>query len=1196
MTKQITAMVYEDGQGGEGTNGDKYAMTARSFRVNMRQAKELLDKSGDAAAYLADMKSADNANVKSYQRTNNLTEAGTIKLDSDGGFKDIDRSLLVDGYNKEFSLTFSVAEEPATKITVKMLVSNANHPVLHVPASKQVSVGADFPEGAQADSTPSYMQGVYATDEEDNNEELSAGITHDETVDTSVEDAYTVTYRVTVTDDNTATKAGVVLVGDAWVVKDGYGIRAYDFEKRIGQVDGTTAQAISYARAEAIDLRQTLSNGKDNPDFGRKVAVDVASDSGYSDIPVTKAADDYLITYKVADNPSVTVTTQITATVVTGESPVLTATTPLEIWIGKREAAPGTAIDAAAWNADNNYAVTISDVEDTMISKSDVTFTEGSDTVDTTKVGVYAVTYTVTDSDNNTVTANRTVVVNDGSYTVNPEQGGRILAAHSFIIKKEDVAQAAEAKEMQIKSLTGVTLHDGVTGAVLDGTCVRDDGGYTDRAGTYDITVGGADAKAAGGFIEKRVTGKVVDADVIEGPVSTPAGVSGGDRYYAYGNNIRIHVAEAKRLTSDELILNALDAHADRVSPLGEITDARAVIAGIEGPRQSGTGQAQGAALEQGEPGLYKVTVADSDGNVSVVLQISVTAGEPPVIDVPRPIVIPVDPDNPGTLGREDIMEGVEATDPDGNPGDLPKDVTDEIVLNPDDKGDENLPKIKADEPGVIQVTYFVEDEDGNQYETTAAVVVDDGSFVMDDDYILQARDFRIRAGDVNLTDATSQILTNSQAGAWDTAGNKRTAVVIRTDGYVNRRGEYKPAIGISGYGGLTKQITALVVDEFPTLTVPAYRIVAKDAAFGEAQYMDGVRATDPEDGDITARVTHDRYVNTAKEGYYLVNYAVTDSYPNTVRATGVVLVGDSWKVVDGYAIYAYDFTRPLSQVTGRSEEMIGAAGAQAVCIDPDSPNFGYAVTVSVAADGGYAAVPTTKKAGDYNITFTIAGKTIEKAVVATVSDDTPPVVVPDEPKTEVITKVVERHYTKLIREKGKTTRIVINNPPVRIIEPPVEGVEPTVITVPAVAAPYVAEIPGTDTPKTNYEPPVVPTPAGAWHLVDLILAALSLLIGLYLMVLAVRRKRDEDDGFDDYAYRARNEWRDGLLRRWGVLGILLGLASVTALIATQDFAGTMTYADSWTILFGAIFGVEALAAVGVSRAREATFEYDREA
>ncbi|MDR1795880.1 MAG: DUF5011 domain-containing protein [Clostridiales Family XIII bacterium] len=174
-------------------------------------------------------------------------------------------------------------------------------------------------------------------------------------------------------------KSCIVLVGDEWVVADGYAIRAYGFSKRVGQVLGTAEELISTAKAQAVCVTQ------DSQDFGKAVPVLVKDDDGYIADHLAKKAGTHSVVFAVKAKQ--TVRTTVRVKVEAGNPPKLNV--------------PATRTLQADDSFNAMDGVTATDVEDGNLT-SRVTFTGF---VDTSNGGTYRVTYTVVDSDYNEVTA-----------------------------------------------------------------------------------------------------------------------------------------------------------------------------------------------------------------------------------------------------------------------------------------------------------------------------------------------------------------------------------------------------------------------------------------------------------------------------------------------------------------------------------------------------------------------------------------------------------------------------------------------------------------------------------------------------------------------------------------------------------------------------------------------------------------------
>lgn len=62
---------------------------------------------------------------------------------------------------------------------------------------------------------------------------------------------------------------------------------------------------------------------------------------------------------------------------------------------------------------------------------------------------------------------------------------------------------------------------------------------------------------------------------------------------------------------------------------------------------------------------------------------------------------------------------------------------------------------------------------------------------------------------------------------------------------------------------------------------------------------MEGVKAIDKKDGDLTKNVKVDGTVDTTKQGKYILTYTVTDSEGNTTKVERTITVGDATNTVD---------------------------------------------------------------------------------------------------------------------------------------------------------------------------------------------------------------------------------------------------------------------------------------------------------
>ncbi|MDT0111504.1 DUF5011 domain-containing protein, partial [Listeria booriae] len=204
------------------------------------------------------------------------------------------------------------------------------------------------------------MTGVSASDTEDGDVTGNVTVTAND-VNVNQEGTYHVTYSVTDSDGNTTTKTITVTVtsNDAPVIT---------------AVDKTVKKGASFDPMAGV----TASDTEDG-NVTDKVTV-TANDVD------TSAVGTYHVTYSVTDSDGNTTTKTITVTVTSNDAPVITAS--------DKTLKKGASFDPMV-------GVSASDVEDGNVTDK-VTVTAND--VDTSAVGTYHVTYSVTDSDGNTTT------------------------------------------------------------------------------------------------------------------------------------------------------------------------------------------------------------------------------------------------------------------------------------------------------------------------------------------------------------------------------------------------------------------------------------------------------------------------------------------------------------------------------------------------------------------------------------------------------------------------------------------------------------------------------------------------------------------------------------------------------------------------------------------------------------------------
>ncbi|MDR2714249.1 MAG: DUF5011 domain-containing protein [Coriobacteriales bacterium] len=510
-----------------------------------------------------------------------------------------------------------------------------------------------------------------------------------------------------------------------------------------------------------------------------------------------------------------------TARVLDRPLPHITATTPLEVWIGAGAAPNAGAILPGAYE-DLYQVVATHEEEGTgpkmLMDPSSITvdYLDPTTGVDLTKPGLYHLKFTVTDSVGETDTAERMVVVNDGTYTVG---NGRILYARSFVTKLQDVTTDTNMINAEILSKGQVRLIDGETGAPIgtSSTVVVGPGGYGPSVGTYNISLTAFDDPS--GTITRNITGEVVDADVI-GPDMPPAT---GSVTYVYGKNIVQTVDEAVTTATtspvDVQIIKALQAYATKAAVDGTTSKIDVKIVDLDDYVAAFSGAIPADPTELF--GVYRFDVTDIEDKTTIQLTIMVGTDKMPSISAtPKPlnVTMPVasTEQSGGNLTDAKIKEGVVASDP--NLSDVIGNVTTMVVYEILDVTEGTpgtvVTAIPATQPGIYQVTYSYTDANRIKVSDSRAIIVNDGRYEYDDNFILEALSFVIRASDVNPTGAMAQLLEKSEARAWATTGTPRAAEIALPGGYASLPYDYSVTVQVAGYPAVSKTITAKVIND----------------------------------------------------------------------------------------------------------------------------------------------------------------------------------------------------------------------------------------------------------------------------------------------------------------------------------------------------------------------------------------------
>ncbi|MBC1792341.1 immunoglobulin-like domain-containing protein [Listeria booriae] len=708
--------------------------------------------------------------------------------------------------------------------------------------SIKLAIPGDAPVIAASDKTLKKggsfdpMAGVTASDTEDGDVTSNIIVTAND-VNVNQEGTYHVSYSVTDSDDNTTTKTITVTVtsNDAPVIT---------------AVDKTLKKGASFDPMAGV----TASDTEDGNMTGNVTVT--ANDVD------TSAVGTYHVTYSVTDSDGNTTTKTITVTVTSNDAPVITASDKtLKKGASFNPMAGVSASDTEDGNLTNSVSVTANDV-------------------DTSAVGTYHVTYSVTDSDGNTTTKTITVTVTSNDAPV--------IVASDQTIKK--------GKAFDV--MAGVSASDLEDGNVTSGITVTANDVDTNTVGTYHVTYSVTDSD--GNTTTKTITVTITSNDA---PTFTTS-----DVYLKIGDKFNPYAGITASDTEDGDLTDRIDIESTNVDmtqagtyaveysvtdsdnnttkitrhvyvrtndkPVIHASDqtfkAGASFDPLAGMSASDTEDGDITAnvsitdndVDANKAGTYHVTysVTDSDDNTTTkTITITVLTNEKPVItatDITQKAHRSVDP-----------MAGVTASDLEDG------DLTANIKIIADD--------INIDVPGEYHVTYSVLDSDGNETEKTIMVTI-----LSNDAPVIHGQDVTFKAGKA----------FDPMAGvtASDTEDGDITSTIEITANDVNPdvAGVYHVTYSVTDSDGNTTEATYTVT--VLTNEKPVIHATDQTLAYGQAfDPMAGVTAEDLEDGDLTGSIkiiSND--VNPLQAGSYHVTYSVTDADGNETQITITVLVG----------------------------------------------------------------------------------------------------------------------------------------------------------------------------------------------------------------------------------------------------------------------------------------------------------------
>ncbi len=796
------------------------------------------------------------------------------------------------------TVTATSIENVPVSQTVNVVITPNTPPTITHPGFTEISLGTSFDP----------LVGVTANDAEDGSLTSEVSVSSG-SVDINTAGIYVLTYSVTDSDSNTTTSNRTILVNDGtFTAGTTYIMRAQNFSLRVGEVSTTTPAIVSRSQATVYSKTTGLVDA---------TAVQVDNLGGY-----TQTAGTYNIVLSVTGDSGASRT--VTATVVTGSLPTISGATFAEV--------------ALNGSFDPRSGVTASDTEDGDLTLAiDIT---GS--VNTATAGIYVLTYSVEDSDLNTVTQTRTVLVNDGTFTAGSTY---ILKASDFTLRVSQVNTGAAA----IIGASAAKTYSIATGAeVTPGIIIDNLGGYTAAVGAYNITMSVTGDSSASRTIAATVvagntpnltvpgfTEIAVDAsfdprsgatasDIEDGNITaniTIAGTVDTAMGGIYKLTYSITDSDFNSASIDRIILvndgtfaagNLFILKATNFATIVDYVDTSDAAVKTAAQIQvfdKATGLPTAEAVQIDDLGGYNATIGSYQVIFSITTDLPATrtvtarvmAGTPPVIEAPAFTEVKVG-------GTFDPLAGVTAAD--SEDGSLTARISVSGTVN-------------TAIAGIYKLVYSVTDDVNNTASVNRIVLINDGSFSAGSQYILEAFSFSRRVSDVDTTSAG--VIDAAQAVVYDkSTGNIVSKSILVSDlgGYSPTPGVYVITLQVEGDPLAASKIEATVIAGLPpVITAPSFTEIKLGASFDSKK---DVKAEDAEEGDLSAQIKVTGTVDSTKADIYVLTYSVTDSDLNVATFDRVILVNDgSFAASDNYIIKAEDFRLGKSKANLSDKDMI---------------------------------------------------------------------------------------------------------------------------------------------------------------------------------------------------------------------------------------------------------------------------------
>ena len=297
-------------------------------------------------------------------------------------------------------------------------------------------------------------------------------------------------------------------------------------------------------------------------------------------------------------------------------------------------------------------------------------------------------------------------------------------------------------------------------------------------------------------------------------------------------------------------------------------------------------------------------------------------------------------------------------------------DLTAQIVVEKND--------VKTDVAGKYEVTYKVTDSQGATRRKTIIVTVNPKMEVLNEAPVIHATDKTITVGDTfdPMADVTAEDAED---------GNLTTKIEVeKNDVKTDVAGKYEVTYKVTDNQGATRRKTIIVTVNpkmEPMNAAPVIKAEDKTITVGDTfNPMDGVTATDAEEGNLTANIEVKKNdVDTTTPGKYEVTYKVTDSQGASFTKSITVTVNPKMEVLN--EVPTIDATDKTITVGDTFDPKAGVTAKDAE--DGDLTDKIEVVKNTV----------DTKKAGEYEVTYKVTdsdGATCTKTIKVTVKEKAP--------------------------------------------------------------------------------------------------------------------------------------------------------------------------------------------------------------